>query len=98
MTSDAARGLNPNDGEEYTSQLYAWVGKDLGGIEGLITVPGKTAGLFLPLVTTDKHQAMCMSHLAQQAADARGHDVRLVRFDRGMTLDVRQPWSGTKPA
>lgn len=73
-----------NNGEESTTTLYAWLARDLDGIEGIVTV-GTQSGL-LPLVCTDRAMALSMSDAALRAGLARASAVSLVQFDRGATL------------
>ena len=78
-----------NDGQESTSCLYAWLSRDPeDGIEGVVTVITATGPL--PLVCTSRDLADAVADIAHESAIARGHDARLVKFDRGMTLDVRR--------
>lgn len=78
-----------NDGEDSTSTLYAWLSRDGQGVEGIVTVKADYG--LLPLVVTDLNTALSMRNLATVAAAQRGNPVRLVRFERGITLDVQTP-------
>lgn len=75
-----------NDGELYTARIYAWIGKDLDGCEGIIAVP--TDSGLMPLLATDEVTVRSFKDLALYAAGARKQTVRLVVFERGMTLDT----------
>jgi hypothetical protein len=78
-----------NDGKVTTERLYAWVGKDLNGIEGIVAFPF-TDGTPMPLVASEEALARQLKGPAQQAARARKLVVSLVVFERGATLDSTQ--------
>lgn len=97
--SDAHPKDGPNDGEDSTSYLYAWISRDEDGVEGLILMP--TANGPLPLISTSRSQALSLFPAAQVAAQARGNPSRLVRFERNITIavaEVNWGWSRPGPA
>lgn len=75
-----------NDGQVETNRLYAWIAKDLQGIEGIIAAP--TDYGFLPLIVSDRQTALSFAPAAKEAARARGSQALLVEFLRGETLAV----------
>lgn len=66
-------------------RLYAWLGRDLDGVEGIIMAPDRHGGV-IALVSVDETRARALAQLAMLAAVARGQPARLVRFDRAEEL------------
>lgn len=81
--------LHPNDGEDSTLRLYAWLSHNEEGVEGVLL--GKLAGgTPVPLISTDRDQALRLGIMAKRLAYQSGRTVRLVQFERGMTLAIEQ--------
>lgn len=75
-----------NDGEKRTTRLYAWIAKDLHGIEGIVTVPSRDG--MLPLVETDEDKARKFKEFAAMAGTGRLSLAELVVFERKNVLDT----------
>lgn len=69
-----------NDGLPNTDRLYAWIARDLDGVEGIVTVPTELG--MLPLVCTNRQQAEGYANVAAVAGRERDSTVRLVAFER----------------
>ena len=76
-----------NDGQLDTLRLYAWLARDPGGVEGIVTTQMAGVGL-LPLVLTDLDRARRFGHLAGAAAVMRGSSAVLVPFTRAAELGI----------
>lgn len=89
-----------NDRSPDTRALYAWLSRDLDGIEGIIVAPVGPLGV-VPLVSADLRVAYQLHPLAQQAARERHFPAVLVRFERAeniTTVDVPPPPATKKEA
>lgn len=73
-----------NDGQLETNYLYVWIGRDLDGVEGVLSAD--VGGLVMPLVATNRSLALSLAGLARHNAVARQQSVHLVQFLRGETL------------
>lgn len=78
-----------NDGSQSTERIYAWIGRDHNGIEGVLAYPF-TDGTPMPLVATEQSLARRLKGAAHEAAQASELTVHLVVFERGETLDSVQ--------
>lgn len=79
----------PNNGEDSTVFLYAWLCRDLAdGIEGPIIYPLNERGV--PLITTNRDQALRLTPVVQGYVHSRGVSARLVQFDRSITLQTEE--------
>lgn len=78
-----------NDGGPETNYLYAWIGRDLDGIEGVLSAD--LGGQVMPLVATNRNLALSLARLAVHNAAARKQSVHLVQFLRGETLRSIMP-------
>jgi hypothetical protein len=74
-----------NDISPDTDRLYAWLSRDADGIEGIITVSTDEA-VFIPLVFTDRSQALFAEGYARASAQVRQFPAELVVFARGETI------------
>lgn len=73
------------------TRLYAWLGEDEHGDDGIITLPNPGGG-FLPLVCTSELLARKIGEQAFMAMVMRAKPVRLVEFTvTGEPLDVIAP-------
>jgi hypothetical protein len=88
--------IGRNDGRQAVLYVYAWIGRDPDGCEGIIAVRDGR-GRVMPLVVTDEELARSFSRNAQVAAFDRGQSVRLVRYELGQVLEVRLP-PGSAPS
>jgi hypothetical protein len=70
--------------------LYAWLSRDAAGAEGMLTMNDPLLGA-MPMVVTDLALARKFTWLAREMASLRGQPARLVRFDRGETLQEVAP-------
>lgn len=70
--------------------IYAWVGEDLAGEQGIVMVLDRNGGI-LPLVTLDERTARLGARLARKAAKARRSPVRLVRYEETNVIDTVDP-------
>lgn len=70
-----------------TDKLYAWLAKDLTGVEGVVAYPSPQGGP-LPLVAATESMARRLKPLAALAAQERGQSAYLVAFTRGETIDT----------
>lgn len=73
-----------NDGAEDTLSLYVWLARNAQGIEGIVQVD--IDDHHIPLVFTDRKSALAIETHAAVAGYLRSADVRLVQFDRAMTI------------
>lgn len=73
-----------NDRSPDTSQLYAWLSRDLDGVEGVIAAMSESG--LIPLVFADQQRAEKMAPYAAVAAAKRGFPAKLVVFHRGIEI------------
>jgi hypothetical protein len=84
-----------NDGAPDVSCLYAWLSRDLDGIEGVVTTILPVLGVS-PLVFADEDRATRFTMFAREAAAERGHAARLVKFTRGEVIREVPPTRANK--
>lgn len=77
-----------NDGSLTTTALYAWIGRDENGLEGICAIGTRDLGT-VSLVFADLDRAQRIGRQAAVVVAAEtGRTIRLVRFERVDTLDV----------
>lgn len=69
-------------------RIYAWVGNDLEGSEGIIMVPHPVFGAPLPMVATDVEIMRIGKRLLPEAAIARGSTLYLVSYMQNLVVDT----------
>lgn len=74
-------------------QLYAWVIADSGpDDEGIPTFTSPVMpGMALPMMGADLHRATSMREIAQQAANAKGKSIKLIRSTDIELVEILEP-------